>query len=100
MAVAPKLNRLYVLMHDAHEAMKWEDPSNTIWAFDLKSQKKIATLSTEGAPIWSLQATSDDNPLLLGTNIAGGLEVFDLKSGKHTGTMEHIQKTATQVLSH
>lgn len=37
MAVAPKLNRLYVLMHDAHEPMKWEDPSPIIWAYDLKT---------------------------------------------------------------
>ncbi|HSC84669.1 MAG TPA: amine dehydrogenase large subunit [Pseudomonas sp.] len=100
MAVSPKLNRLYVLMHDAHEAMKWEDPSNIIWAFDLKTHKKIGTLSTEGAPIWSLQATSDENPLLLGINVGGGMDIFDLKSGKHTGTMEGIHKTATQILSH
>ncbi|MBH3426139.1 amine dehydrogenase large subunit [Pseudomonas alkylphenolica] len=100
LAVAPKLNRLYVLMHDAHEAMKWEDPSNTIWAFDLKTQKKVGTLSTEGAPIWSLQATSDDNPLLLGINVGGGMDIFDLKSGKYTGTMEKLHKTATQILSH
>ncbi|MBM7062946.1 amine dehydrogenase [Pseudomonas sp. UL073] len=100
MAVAPKLNRLYVLMHDAHEAMKWEDPSNTIWAFDLKTQKKIGTMSTEGAPIWSLQATSDDNPLLLGINVGGGMDIFDLKAGKYTGTMEKLHKTATQILSH
>lgn len=100
MAVAPKLNRLYVLMHDAHEPMKWEDPSNTVWAFDLKTHKKVGTLTTEGAPIWSLQATSDDQPLLLGINVAGGMDIFDLKSGKHTGTMEGLHKTATQILSH
>jgi methylamine dehydrogenase heavy chain len=97
--VAPKLNRLYVLMHDAHEPMKWEDPSTVIWAFDLKTHKRVGTLEAPN-PIWSLNATNDDKPLLLGTNISGGLEVFDLKSGKHTGTMEGIQKTATQILSH
>ncbi|MCY1455375.1 Methylamine dehydrogenase heavy chain [compost metagenome] len=100
MAVAPKLNRLYVLMHDAHEAMKWEDPSPIIWAFDLKTQKKIGTLQAPGAPIWSLQATSDANPLLLGINVEGGMEIFDLKSGKHTGTMDKLHKTATQIMSH
>jgi methylamine dehydrogenase heavy chain len=100
MAIAPKLNRMYALMHDAHVPMKWEDPSNIIWVFDLKTQKKIGTMSTEGAPIWSLQATSDDNPLLLGINVGGGMDIFDLKSGKHTGTMEKLHKTATQILSH
>lgn len=99
MASAPKLNRLYVLMHDAHEPMKWEDPSPFVWVYDLKTQKKIATLEAQ-TPIWSLQATSDDNPLLLGTNVAGGMEIFDLKSGKHTGTMEKLAKSATQILSH
>ena len=97
--VAPKLNRLYVLMHDAHEAMKWEDPSPFVWAYDLKTMKKIGTLESP-APIWSLHATSDDKPLLLGTNIEGGLEIFDLGTGKHTGTMAKIAKMATQILSH
>ncbi len=97
--VAPKLNRLYVLMHDAHEPMKWEDPSPIVWVYDLKTHKRIGTLEAPN-PIWSLHATTDDKPLLLGTNIAGGLEVFDLTSGKHTGTMERIAKTPIQVLSH
>ncbi|WP_044874237.1 amine dehydrogenase large subunit [Pseudomonas sp. LFM046] len=97
--VAPKLNRLYVLMHDAHEPMKWEDPSPIVWVYDLKTHKRIGTLEAPN-PIWSLHATKDDKPLLLGTNIAGGLEVFDLTSGKHTGTMEHVAKTPIQVLSH
>ncbi|MGY2339410.1 amine dehydrogenase large subunit [Pseudomonas sp. SDO5532_S415] len=99
MAVAPKLNRLYVLMHDAHEPMKWEDPSPLIWAFDLKTGKKIATLEAP-APIWSMQATGDDKPLLLGTDVEGGLQIFDLKSNKHTGSMAKVAKTATQVMSY
>lgn len=97
--VAPKLNRLYVLMHDAHEPMKWEDPSPIVWVYDLKTHKRIGTLEAPN-PIWSLHATSDDQPLLLGTNITGGLEVFDLASGKHTGTMDAIAKTPIQILSH
>ncbi|MBZ9781659.1 amine dehydrogenase [Pseudomonas sp. REP124] len=99
MAVAPKLNRLYVLMHDAHEAMKWEDPSPLIWAFDLKTGKKIATLEAP-APIWSMQATGDDKPLLLGTDVEGGLQIFDLKTNQHTGAMAKVAKTATQVMSY
>lgn len=99
MTVAPKLDRLYVLMHDAHEPMKWEDPSPFVWVYDLKTHKRIGTLEAPN-PLWSLQATSDDQPLLLGTNISGGLEVFDLKSGKHTTTMDKLTKTPTQILSH
>lgn len=99
MAVAPKLDRLYVLMHDAHEPMKWEDPSPIIWAFDLKTHKKVGTLEGK-APIWSLQATSDANPLLLGINVEGGVDIFDLKTGKLSGTMEKLHKTATQIMSH
>lgn len=99
MAVAPKLNRLYVLMHDAHEPMKWEDPTPFIWVYDLKTKKRIGTLDAPN-PVWNLRATTDDKPLLLGTNINGGLEIFDLASGKHTGTMDKITKTPTQVLSH
>lgn len=99
MAVAPKLNRLYVLMHDAHEAMKWEDPSTFIWAYDLKTGKKVATLEAP-APIWSMQATGDDKPLLLGADVEGGLQIFDLKTNQHTGAMAKVAKTATQVMSY
>ena len=99
MAVAPKLNRLYVLMHDAHEPMKWEDPSPLIWAFDLKTHKKLATLQAP-VPVWSMQATGDDKPLLLGTDVEGGLQIFDLKTNTLTGSMPKVAKTATQVLSY
>lgn len=99
MAVAPKLNRLYVLMHDAHEAMKWEDPSPLIWAFDLKTHKKLATLEAP-VPVWSMQATGDDKPLLLGADVEGGLQIFDLTTNKLTGSMPKVAKTATQVMSY
>jgi len=100
-AVAPKLNRMYALMHDAHEPAKWEDPSTTIWVFDLATQKKIGTLEAPN-PVWSINATSDDNPLLLGLNIEGGLEIFDLKRGAHRGTMEKLTtgELITLVYSH
>jgi methylamine dehydrogenase heavy chain len=99
MAVAPKLDRLYVLMHDAHEPMKWEDPSPLIWAFDLKTHKKVATLEAP-APVWSMQATGDDKPLLLGADVEGGLQIFDLKTNKLTASMPKVAKTATQVMSY
>ena len=99
MAVAPKLDRLYVLIHDAHEPMKWEDPSPLIWAFDLKTHKKVATLEAP-VPVWSMQATGDDKPLLLGADVEGGLQIFDLKTNKLTGSMPKVAKTATQVLSY
>ena len=99
MAVAPKLNRLYVLMHDAHEPMKWEDPSPLIWAFDLKTGKKVATLEAP-VPVWSMQATGDDKPLLLCADVEGGLQIFDLKTNTLTGSMAKVAKTATQVMSY
>jgi methylamine dehydrogenase heavy chain len=99
MAIAPRLNRLYVLMHPDHERHKWEDPSTIIWAFDLKTHKKVGTLEAPNL-IWSLNATNDDAPLLLGTNIEGGLETFDLKTGKHLHTMEGVSKTPTLILNH
>ncbi|KAI2669044.1 amine dehydrogenase large subunit [Pseudomonas sp. TNT3] len=99
MAVAPKLNRLYVLMHDAHEPMKWEDPSPLIWVFDLNTRKKVATLQAP-VPVWSMQATGDDKPLLLGADVEGGLQIFDLTSNTLTGSMPKVAKTATQVMSY
>ncbi|WP_425318689.1 amine dehydrogenase large subunit [Pseudomonas nitroreducens] len=99
MAVAPKLNRMYVLMHEEHSAGKWEDPSPFVWVYDLKTQKKIGTLEAP-KPVWSLHATTDDKPLLLGTDIEGGLQIFDLKTGKYNGSMDKIAKTPILVLSH
>ena len=99
MALAPKLDRLYVLMHPDHKPLNWEDPSTIIWVYDLKTHKKIGTMEAEGL-MWSMHATNDDAPLLLASTVTGDLEVFDLKSGKHTGTVEKIAKTPTQVLSH
>ncbi|MCL1478389.1 MULTISPECIES: amine dehydrogenase large subunit [unclassified Marinobacter] len=99
LAAAPALNRLYVLMHPDHEAYKWEDPSQIIWEFDLKTGEKIGTLESPNL-IWSLSATSDDKPLLLGANIEGGLEIFDLSTGEHNGTMAGVTKTPTLILNH
>src|SRR5699024_4805432 len=42
--VAPALNRLYVLMHPEHDESKWENPSKTIWVFDLETHEKVGTL--------------------------------------------------------
>jgi len=96
---APGLNRLYAIMHDEHAPLKWEDPGTTIWAFDLASGKKVGTLEAP-IPIWSIGATQDKNPLLLGSNIEGGLDIFDLQTGEHQGTMENLTKSATLIYSH
>ena len=98
-AAAPELNRMYVLMHPDHKPHKWEDPSTVIWEFDLENGNKLRTLESPNL-IWSLSATSDDDPLLLGTNIEGGLEIFDISSGQHMGTMAGVTKTPTLVLNH
>ena len=99
LALAPQLDRLYVLMHPDHQPLMWEDPSTIVWVYDLKTRKKIGTLESPGL-MWSLHATSDANPLLLGTTVTGDMEVFDLKSGKHTGTVEKVAKTPTLIQSH
>lgn len=99
MAAAPGLNRLYVLMHPDHQPLNWEDPSQIIWAYNLKTGKKIGELESPNL-VWSLSATSDKKPLLLGTNIEGGIEIFDLTTGKHKGTMDGVAKTPTLILNH
>src|SRR5690606_24658051 len=58
MALAPQLDRLYVLMHPDHQPLMWEDPSTIVWVYDLKTRKKIGTLEAPGL-MWSLHATSD-----------------------------------------
>lgn len=96
---APSLNRLYVLMHPDHVPYKWEDPSNIIWVFDLKTGEKISTMESPNL-IWSLTATTDKKPLLLGTNIEGGMDIFDITTGQYQGTMDSMAKTPTLILTH
>jgi len=97
-AVAPKLNRFYALMHPDHAPLKWEDPSTIIWAFDLRTKRKVGTLESS-VPIWSIYATNDDKPLLLGSRMDGGLDIFDLTSGEKR-QMERLTKTATLIYGH
>ena len=66
LALAPGLDRLYALMHEQHTDGKWEDPSTTIWAFDLKTGKKLGALESP-KPVWSLQASHDKAPILVAT---------------------------------
>jgi methylamine dehydrogenase heavy chain len=47
-----------------------------------------------------MQATGDDKPLLLGADVEGGLQIFDLKTNTLTGSMPKVAKTATQVMSY
>lgn len=105
MAISPALNRLYVLVQpnysDGHKYnnRKWEDPSDTIWAYDLDSHEKVAELKAP-TPMISLRATSDDEPLLFGGNIQGGLEIFDLEKSEHKSTMDDLGEMPALMFSH
>lgn len=59
----------------------------------------MGTLETPSL-VWSLNATSDDKPLLLGTNVEGGLDIFDLTKGEYVDTMDGVSKTPTLVITH
>ncbi|WP_236238266.1 amine dehydrogenase large subunit [Pseudomonas faucium] len=98
LAVAPGLNRLYALMHDQHSDGKWEDPSTTIWSFDLKTGKKLATLESP-KPVWSLQASHDKAPILVATDLEGGVQFFDLASNQHSGAMDQVAATPVLTLA-
>ncbi|HXH02028.1 MAG TPA: amine dehydrogenase large subunit [Candidatus Competibacteraceae bacterium] len=99
LAISPAADRLYALMHADGYQGSHKDPSTNVWVFDLKSHKKVATIESP-KPLWSLRATQDEQPLLLGLDIEGGLNVFDARSGQHKGTMEGIAKTAPYLLTH
>lgn len=98
-ALSPQDNQLFVLMHpDAYNGSH-KDPSTSIWVYDLEAKRKIGVLESP-TPIWSLHASRDDKAVLLGLNIEGGLEIFDVKSGQHRGTMAGIAKSAAIALTH
>ncbi|MES1931666.1 amine dehydrogenase [Salinisphaera shabanensis T35B1] len=98
MTISPALNQLCVLVHKDHGDRNWEDPSDTIWAFDLDTHEKVGELKTENY-VWSMNATSDDAPLLLGVNIDGGLDVFDLTKMEYMHTVDGISAIPALVLS-
>jgi len=98
LAVAPGLNRLYALMHDQHSDGKWEDPSTTIWSFDLKTGKKVGELQSP-KPVWSLQASRDAAPILVATDLEGGVQFFDLTRGTHSGAMDQVAATPVLTLA-
>ena len=98
-ALSPQDNQLFVLMHpDAYNGSH-KDPSTSIWVYDLEAKRKIGVLESP-TPIWSLHASRDDKAVLLGLNIEGGLEIFDVKSGQYRGTMAGIAKSAAIALTH
>lgn len=99
MTVAPALERLYVLVQPNWKRYKWEYPSDTIWVYDLNSHEKIGALKAS-VPMISLRATTDDDPLLVGGNMKGGLEIFDLGQGEHVATMEGVGKFPFALYSH
>ena len=76
-----------------------KDPSDTIWVYDLKTKKKIATLKSK-VPLWSIHASVDKEGLLFGLNIEGGLEIFDINRNAHKGIMEGIVKTPIYMMTH
>lgn len=97
--VNPGSNQLFILMHpDAYNGSH-KDPSDTIWIYDLKTKKKIATLKSK-VPLWSIHASVDKEGLLFGLNIEGGLEIFDINRHVHKGIMEGIVKTPVYMMTH
>ena len=98
-ALSPQDDQLFVLMHPNAYNGSHKDPSTSIWVYDLNDKRKIGVLESP-APIWSIHASRDDKAVLLGLNMEGGLEIFDVKSGQHRGTMPGIAKSAALVLTH
>ncbi|MBF7054592.1 amine dehydrogenase [Halomonas sp. KAO] len=99
LAASPHLNRLYALVHPDHEPRKWEDPSDTVWAYDLESGEKVGEITLPNH-VWSIHVTKDESPLLLGGTVEGDMEVYDLSQDSHVATMEEIAGTPILMLSH
>nr|WP_298249318.1 amine dehydrogenase large subunit [uncultured Halomonas sp.] len=99
LAASPHLNRLYALVHPDHEARQWEDPSDTVWAYDLETGEKVGEITLPNH-VWSIHVTKDESPLLLGGTVEGDMEIYDLSQDSHMATMEEIAGTPILMLSH
>ena len=71
------------VLHTTHK-----DPGEEIWYIDL-GQKRIKHRLPLESPITSIQVSQDASPLLYaGSVITNAVEVYDLKSTGHIGTIE------------
>jgi methylamine dehydrogenase heavy chain len=99
LAISPAKNLLFALIHKDGYRGSHKDPSTDVWIYDLATKKKIGQMSSN-KPMWSLHATSDENPLLFATNLEGGIEIFDINSKSHKATREGLLNAGIFMLSH
>lgn len=99
MGISPKLNRFYVLVHPGHEDRNWQDPSDTVWVYDLDTKEKVNEIKLP-SKVWSMQVTNDDQPLLVGAGFDGDVHVYDIDNNEMLGTLEDLINSPGVVISH
>ena len=78
--------RFYVLMHpDGYEGSH-KDPGVEVWVFDVDTGTRVDRIALE-LPAITFGLTTDDDPLLLTTNINLEVDVYDVGSGDYLRTL-------------
>ncbi|MBF6569241.1 MAG: amine dehydrogenase [Candidatus Binataceae bacterium] len=89
-AVSPRRGLLYVLMHQGGE---WthEESGTQIWIYDLKQQKKVATMVLPQVADSIYVTQDDDHPLLFAASHDNGtMQVFDALKHTYSGTIKEL----------
>ncbi len=80
---------IYVLMHpDGYEGSH-KDPGTEVWVFDPQQKRRVNRIALQ-LPAITMGTTSDDDPLLLVTNINLQVDVYDIDSGEFLRTLADI----------
>lgn len=87
-----ELGHFYILMHPKGRNGSHKDGGDEIWVYDAKQKKRIKRISLKTRGI-SVSATRGDNPLLVVTNAAMQIDVYEAKSGNYLRTMSFGQET-------
>lgn len=80
LVAADHLGRLYVLMHPEGEEGSHKNGGSEVWVFDVAAKNRLARIAL---PNWgiSIAVNSAEQPLLVVTNGAFGLETYDAGTG-------------------
>ncbi|HEX2138884.1 MAG TPA: amine dehydrogenase large subunit [Woeseiaceae bacterium] len=92
LAVHPDRNELAVLMHEQGGPGSHKDPGSEIWVYDLEARERVRRIEL-AAPAVSINVTRDADPVLLASQGAPTIDVYDFESGEHLRAITGVGQT-------
>ena len=89
MAASDSAGRLYTLMHPEGGEGTHKDPGIEVWVFDTDRKRRVQRIELQ-MPLLNIELTRDEKPLLFGTNVEMGIDVYDARRGDHMRTITNF----------